>query len=237
VTRLTSYLLAALFIAASWAGCGGDETKNNTGGSVAVGGAGGAGATGGGGVGGMVGGGGAQPCGADEELCDGSCSNILTSRINCGGCGMPCEDDEICDGGTCISCGAIGRCQNECADIMSDTAHCGGCFQDCQTGAECIAGSCVCPAAGSACDDGCKVLGLRFTADPMVPQARFDTLRRELGEAFEAIEIDSSRGNPHGIPGSAHSVVTADLVDEEGHPTRQALERVLGFFRERLLEA
>jgi len=81
---------------------------------------------------------------------------------------------------------------------------------------------------------GCPVLGMRFTADPMVPRARFETLRRELGPAFEAIEIDSRRGNPHGIPRSAHSVVTVHLVDEAGHPTRAALERVLGFFRERL---
>lgn len=81
---------------------------------------------------------------------------------------------------------------------------------------------------------GCPVLGMRFTADPMVPSARFETLRRELGPAFEAIEIDSARGNSHGIPRSAHSVVTAHLVDEAGHPTRAALERVLRFFRERL---
>lgn len=81
---------------------------------------------------------------------------------------------------------------------------------------------------------GCPVLGMRFTADPMVPKARFDTLRRELGEGFEAIEIDSSRKNPHGIPRTAHSVVTNDLVDEAGHPTRAALERVLSFFEERL---
>ena len=46
--------------------------------------------------------------------------------------------------------------------------------------------------------------------------------------------IDSGPGNPHGIPRSAHSVVTKDLVDREGHPTRQALDRVLGFFAERL---
>jgi len=82
---------------------------------------------------------------------------------------------------------------------------------------------------------GCPVLGLRFTADPMCPGERFDRLRRELGEeGFEAIEIDSSKGNPHGIAGSAHSVVTADLVDEAGHPTREALDRVLSVFRERL---
>jgi dienelactone hydrolase len=84
---------------------------------------------------------------------------------------------------------------------------------------------------------GCGVLGLRFTADPLCPPERFESLRRELGEDFEGIEIDSSRGNPHGISRIAHSVVTNDLVDETGHPTRQALDRVLAFFRERLQPA
>ena len=79
------------------------------------------------------------------------------------------------------------------------------------------------------------VLGLRFTADPAVPLARFETLRRELGDAFIAVEIDSSRGNPHGIGRRAHSVLTLDLVDEPGHPTRAALQQVLAFLQERLL--
>jgi dienelactone hydrolase len=78
------------------------------------------------------------------------------------------------------------------------------------------------------------VLGLRFTRDPACPTERFQRLRTELGDRFEAIEIDSSPGNPHGIPKSAHSVVTKDLVDTEGHPTRAALDRVLAFFHERL---
>ncbi len=81
---------------------------------------------------------------------------------------------------------------------------------------------------------GCPVLGLRFTADPLCPGERFTTLRRELGGAFEGIEIDSRPGNPDGIKRLAHSVVTTDLVDAAGHPTRAALDRVLGFFRERL---
>lgn len=81
---------------------------------------------------------------------------------------------------------------------------------------------------------GCGVLGLRFTGDPMVPAERFETLRRELGSGFEAIEIDSTPGNPHGIPRTAHSVLTKDLVDREGHPTRAALDRVLALFGERL---
>ena len=83
-------------------------------------------------------------------------------------------------------------------------------------------------------DEGCKVLGMRFTHDPLCPPERFDRLRRELEDGFEAIEIDSSPGNPHGLARAAHSVVTTDLVDEEGHPTREALDRVLAYFRERL---
>lgn len=82
--------------------------------------------------------------------------------------------------------------------------------------------------------EGCGVLGLRFTHDPMCPPERFETLRREFGTDFESIEIDSSAGNPNGIPRAAHSVVTNDLVDEAGHPTRAALDRVLAVFRERL---
>jgi dienelactone hydrolase len=81
---------------------------------------------------------------------------------------------------------------------------------------------------------GCGVLGMRFTADPMCPPERFDTLRRELGNGFEAIEIDSGKGNPHGFTRAAHSVVTTELVDESGHPTREALDRVLALFHERL---
>jgi dienelactone hydrolase len=86
-------------------------------------------------------------------------------------------------------------------------------------------------------EDDLLVLGLRFTGDPLCPPERFETLRRELGDGFEAIEIDSRKGNPHGISRTAHSVVTTDLVDEEGHPTRAALDRVLALFAERLKPA
>lgn len=81
---------------------------------------------------------------------------------------------------------------------------------------------------------GAGVLGLRFTNDPAVPPERFACLKRELGDGFEAFEIDSSPGNPHGIKRMAHSVLTEELVDEAGHPTRQALDRVLALFAERL---
>jgi dienelactone hydrolase len=82
---------------------------------------------------------------------------------------------------------------------------------------------------------GCQVLGLRFTGDRASPPDRFEHLRQLLGDAFIGIELDSSAGNPHGHKKAAHSVLTGDLDDRPGTPTRDALDRVLAFFTERLL--
>jgi dienelactone hydrolase len=86
--------------------------------------------------------------------------------------------------------------------------------------------------AGGAC-----LLGLRFSNDVSSPPDRFETLRRELGEGYIGVELDSSAGNPHGHPRTAHSVLTEHLDDVEGSPTRAALDQVLAFFGERLLPA
>lgn len=88
---------------------------------------------------------------------------------------------------------------------------------------------------GRCAAEGLSVLGLRFTNDPLSPPERFQLLRDALGDAFVSVEIDSSPGNPHGIDTRAHSVVTEHLVDEPGHPTRDALDQVLDLFRRRLL--
>jgi dienelactone hydrolase len=63
---------------------------------------------------------------------------------------------------------------------------------------------------------GCQVLGLRYKGDPAVG-TRFDTLRRELGDGFLAVELS----------GKGHSVMTEDR-DEE------SVQRVLSFFRDKL---
>lgn len=83
-------------------------------------------------------------------------------------------------------------------------------------------------------EDGICVLGLRFTHDAMMPGQRFARLREELGDNFIGVEIPSGPGNKHGIPISAHSVLTRDLVDQPGHPTQDTLHQVLDFFKERL---
>jgi dienelactone hydrolase len=82
---------------------------------------------------------------------------------------------------------------------------------------------------------GTCVLGLRFTGDRHSPSERFEHLREVLGDGFIAVEIDSSPGNPYGHKSMAHSVLTEDLDDREGTPTRAALDQVLAFFTERLL--
>jgi dienelactone hydrolase len=64
--------------------------------------------------------------------------------------------------------------------------------------------------------DGCQVLGLRYKRDPAVG-TRFDTLRRELGDNFIAVEF----------PGHKHATLTE-------HRQQQAVDRVLAFFEEKL---
>jgi dienelactone hydrolase len=84
-------------------------------------------------------------------------------------------------------------------------------------------------------DDGLQVVGLRFTCDRLVPDARFDMLKRELGEAFVAVELSAEDANPDAdLP--PHSVLTEHLVDKPGEATRAALDLVLDHFRSRLLE-
>lgn len=63
---------------------------------------------------------------------------------------------------------------------------------------------------------GCQVLGLRYEGDPAVG-TRFDTLRRELGDNFIAVEF----------PGRKHSTLTE-------HRQQEGVDRVLSFFEHKL---
>lgn len=85
--------------------------------------------------------------------------------------------------------------------------------------------------------EGLRVLGLRFDGDPFVPAERFAYLREQLGDGFVAVELRQEDGHPDGPLGKHHSVLTGDLVDEPGEPTRAALDQVLDLFRSKLLPA
>jgi dienelactone hydrolase len=83
-------------------------------------------------------------------------------------------------------------------------------------------------------DEGLCALGLRFSGDPMAPKERFKTLKDRLGDAFEVIEIDSSRGNSDGFGRMAHSVLTLEVREVEDQPAYEARKRVVQFLKERL---
>ena len=70
--------------------------------------------------------------------------------------------------------------------------------------------------------------------DGFVPDARFETYKREFGDRFEAIELDPATA-AQGTGMNPHSVLTIHLDenDPEG-PTKQAEKRVIEFFAQRL---
>lgn len=85
-----------------------------------------------------------------------------------------------------------------------------------------------------AANDGLCLLALRFSQDRMAPGERFATLKARLGDAFEVIEINSKKGNPDGLSPSAHSVLTDQVREVDGHPAYEARKRVVAFLTERL---
>jgi dienelactone hydrolase len=85
-----------------------------------------------------------------------------------------------------------------------------------------------------AANEGLCAIGLRFSGDRLVPGERFKTLKDRLGDAFEVIELDSSPGNKDGFGRMAHSVLTLEVREQDGHPAYEARKRVVEFLNERL---
>lgn len=88
--------------------------------------------------------------------------------------------------------------------------------------------------------DGLKVLAYRFDNDRWCTGRRFAAYWALLGDAFDGRVLPGGSANTAPPPffrdvvGTPHSVVTARLVDEAGHPTRKARDEILGFLTERL---
>ena len=75
------------------------------------------------------------------------------------------------------------------------------------------------------------VLGLRYRSDRLVPDARFERYRAELGDRFESIELDDADAR-QGTGFDPHSVLTIHLP--ESGPGKDAETRTIAFFRRRL---
>ena len=74
-----------------------------------------------------------------------------------------------------------------------------------------------------------SMIALRFRSDKAVPDARFETLKREFGERCERIELADADAAPSDR--APHSVLTIHL--REDGPTKAAEQRVIAFLKAR----
>jgi hypothetical protein len=85
---------------------------------------------------------------------------------------------------------------------------------------------------------GTPVLVVRFRRDPVSPRARARAICSAFSPNAEVLQVPEQGGyrdaNPPIRP-LAHSVLTFDLVDRTGHPTRVALDRVIAFLETTIL--
>lgn len=78
-----------------------------------------------------------------------------------------------------------------------------------------------------------EVLAYRFSGDAFCRAERFADYADALGDRFKGTVIPDSAAAESDLP--PHSVVTEHLIDEEGEPTRAALDEIIGFYQRRLL--
>lgn len=89
--------------------------------------------------------------------------------------------------------------------------------------------------------DDLRVIGYRFDTDRWCTAARFAAYAELLGDRFDGRVLPGSSANPSPPPffadvvGTPHSVVTAHLVDEAGHPTIRARDEIVDYLTAALL--
>ena len=72
---------------------------------------------------------------------------------------------------------------------------------------------------------------LRFEDDPLCTSEKSECIHKAFND------MDTTRVKEITLPGKGHSVLTLDFVDEAGHPTRAALDKVLAYFTRQLTAA
>ncbi|MFJ9368953.1 dienelactone hydrolase family protein [Nocardia sp. NPDC101769] len=88
--------------------------------------------------------------------------------------------------------------------------------------------------------DDLRALAYRFDNDKWCTGQRFAAYSQLLGDRFDGRVLSGAHANPNPPPffrhivQTPHSVVTAHLVDEQGHPTLQARDEILAYLRTRL---
>jgi hypothetical protein len=92
--------------------------------------------------------GGRPGCDADAGLIEctsGSCSDLMTSNLHCGSCGVRCDAAEECVLGECVCRQGATRCGGLCTTMERDPENCGDCGTVCeQPEPDCRNGQCTC---------------------------------------------------------------------------------------------
>ncbi len=98
-------------------------------------------------------------CNTGQRLCSGVCVDVMTDPINCGQCGKPCDQGQVCAGGLCAQQCPVGltQCDRSCLDTKTDHAHCGDCMTQCKDDEVCSMGKCSvsCPMGLTNCNGVC----------------------------------------------------------------------------------
>lgn len=81
-------------------------------------------------------------------------TNVTLNPSHCGGCGIACRGDQVCQGGSCICPAGLTECEGACIDLQADSLHCGACGITCEAGESCSNGLC-CAAGETGCDGRC----------------------------------------------------------------------------------
>jgi hypothetical protein len=92
-------------------------------------------------------------------LCEGVCRDLMNDQYNCGSCGSPCGDGQVCFGGDCVTDCPDGytECSGVCRNLANDPSNCGTCGTLCAPGEVCLSGSCEfeCPDPYIDCSGSC----------------------------------------------------------------------------------
>jgi hypothetical protein len=101
----------------------------------------------------------AEAC-APFAACGGTCVDLQSNALHCGGCDESVAAEQICLQGSAVAesvgCGRRRLCGRSCVDSQSNPFHCGSCDLACERGARCMMGRCECAPGTRDCGIECR---------------------------------------------------------------------------------
>lgn len=101
-------------------------------------------------------------CRPGQTACGELCVDVQSDSVNCGACGVTCEESQTCQAGACACRDGASLCGESCTVLANDANHCGACGNACNAGDLCQDGVCTstCAAGREQCGTACVDLQL-----------------------------------------------------------------------------